>query len=68
MPILDALKAVTHVSAKSLRVDNKVGSIEKSMIADILIWNIKSIEDIVTKIPNPTISQIIKNGKFIFRS
>ena len=68
MPILDALKAVTHVSAKSLRVDNKVGSIEKNMIADILIWNIKSVEEIVTKIPNPTISQIIKNGKFIFRS
>ena len=68
MPILETLKSVTYVSAKSLRLENKVGSIEKNMVADILIWNVESLEKIVTKIPNPSIYQIIKNGKFLIKS
>ena len=68
MPILETLKSVTYVSAKSLRLENKVGSIEKNMVADILIWNVESLEKIVTKIPNPIIYQIIKNGKFLIKS
>ena len=67
MPILETLKSVTYVSAKSLRLEKKVGSIEKNMVADILIWNVKSLEKIVTKIPNPSIYQIIKNGKFLIK-
>ena len=68
MPILETLKSVTYVSAKSLRLENKVGSIEKNMAADILIWNVESLEKIVLKIPNPSIYQIIKNGKFLIKS
>ena len=68
MPVLETLKSVTYVSAKSLKLEKKVGSIEKNMVADILIWNVKSLEKIVTKIPNPSIYQIIKNGKFLIKS
>tara|TARA_B100001250_G_scaffold397046_1_gene403712 strand:- start:599 stop:1807 length:1209 start_codon:yes stop_codon:yes gene_type:complete len=68
MPILETLKSVTYVSAKSLRLEKKVGTIEKDMVADILIWDVESLEKIVTKIPNPSIYQIIKNGKFLIKS
>ncbi len=68
MPILETLKSVTYVAAKSLRLEEKVGSIEKNMVADILIWNARSLEKIITKIPNPSIYQIIKNGKFLIKS
>ena len=68
MPILETLKSVTYVSAKSLRLEKKIGSIEKNMVADILVWNVESLEKIVTNIPNPSIYQIIKNGKFLIKS
>ena len=68
MPILETLKSVTYLSAKSLKIEKKVGSIEKNMVADILIWNLESLEKVVAKIPNPSIYQIIKNGKFLFKS
>ena len=31
-------------------LEKKVGSIEKNMVADILIWNVEALEKIVTKI------------------
>ena len=68
IPILDALKATTYNSAKSLMVEDKVGSIEINKNADIIIWNINDYIKIPTQIPNPNIFQIIKNGELLFKS
>ena len=68
MPILEALKAVTYNAAKSLMLESKVGSIEINKKADIIIWNLDDFIKIPTKISNPTIFNVIKNGEFIFKS
>ena len=36
--------ASTIIPSKSLMIDDKVGSIEKGKIADILVWNIPDVK------------------------
>ena len=68
MSILDALKAATYTSAKSLLCDNVVGSIENGKNADIIIWGINNIMQIPYNVSNHPIKNIIKNGNPIFYS
>lgn len=65
--IFEALKACTFTAAKSLGLDEKIGSIEQGKNADILIWNFNDINLIPSHfLPNP-ISKVIKNGKLILQ-
>ena len=53
--------------AKSLGLDEKIGSIEQGKNADILIWNFNDMNLIPSHfLPNP-ISKVIKNGKLILQ-
>ena len=65
--IFEALKACTFTAAKSLGLDEQIGSIEQGKNADILIWNFNDINLIPSHfLPNP-ISKVIKNGKLILQ-
>ena len=46
MDILDAVKACTYTSAKSLMLEDTIGSIEEGKKADLIIWEIDKIEDV----------------------
>lgn len=66
MDILDAIKSSTYISAKSLMLEDQVGSIEKGKVADILIWRLKQPEQIPYYFLNNSIRSVIKNGKVVF--
>ena len=66
MNILEAIKSSTYVAAKSLMMENEIGSIEKGKKADILIWNLSRVEEIPYTIDSQQLNLILKNGKSIF--
>ena len=66
MNILEAIKSSTYVAAKSLMMENEIGSIEKGKKADILIWNLSRVEEIPYTADSQQLNLIIKNGKSIF--
>ncbi len=58
-----ALQAATIEGAKAIWMDEKIGSLEKGKLADLIISNKNPLEDI-TVLQNPkNFSQIIKDGK-----
>ena len=66
MNILEAIKSSTYIAAKSLMMENEIGSIEKGKKADILIWNLSRVEEIPYTVDSQQLNLIIKNGKSIF--
>ena len=65
MDVLDALKASTYVSAKSLLLEEHIGSIEVGKNADIVVWNIGKIEEIPHSFLENQIKIVLKNGKSV---
>jgi len=63
MTPLEALKATTYTSAKSLNLHNEVGSLEPGKKADMILWNLKEYLEIPYCIINHSIKQVIKSGK-----
>ena len=68
MDIMDAIKASTYTAAKSLMLEEKIGSIEIGKNADIIIWNLSRIEEIPYFINDQQIFSVFKNGKPVFTS
>lgn len=66
MKVIDALKAVTLNSAKALKMENIIGSIEKGKNADIIIMDIPSHLFIPYKVGVNLIDTVIKNGEIIY--
>ncbi|HEC88076.1 MAG TPA: imidazolonepropionase [Thermoplasmata archaeon] len=66
MRVIDALKAVTLNSAKALKMDDKIGSIENGKNADIIIMDIPSYLFIPYKIGVNHVNTVIKNGEIIY--
>ncbi len=66
MNILEAIKSSTYIAAKSLMIENEIGSIEEGKKADILIWNLSRVEEIPYTIDSQQLNLVIKNGKSIF--
>ena len=66
MDIFEAIKSSTYIAAKSLMMENEIGSIEKGKKADILIWNLSRVEEIPYTIDSQQLNLILKNGKSIF--
>ena len=68
MNILEAIKSSTYTAAKSLMMENEIGSIEKGKKADVLVWNLSRIEEIPTSVDSRQLNVVLKNGKSIFTS
>ncbi|MEM2934968.1 MAG: imidazolonepropionase [Candidatus Thermoplasmatota archaeon] len=66
--IIDALKYATINSAKALKMEKYVGSIEKGKKADLIITNIPSSSFIAYKIGVNFVDKVIKNGEIIYES
>ena len=66
MPVLDAIKAGTYTAAKSLLLENEIGSIEPGKKADILVWNIQRAVQIPYLVSDHPIHSVLKNGHSVF--
>ena len=66
MDVMSALKAATFMSAKSLQLEDKIGSIEVGKQADMVIWDLERIVQIPYNVSNHPISNVIKSGELIF--
>ncbi len=66
MDILDAVKACTYTSAKSLMLEDTVGSIEEGKKADLIIWEIDKIENVPYFVDSTPIRNVLKNGSEVF--
>jgi len=66
MDILDAVKACTYTSAKSLMLEDTIGSIEEGKKADLIIWEIDKIEDVSYLVDSTPIRNVLKNGSEVF--
>ena len=66
MPVLEAIKAGTYTAAKSLLLEDKIGSIEPGKKADILIWNIQRAIQIPYLVADYPIHSVLKNGLPVF--
>ena len=66
MDILDAVKACTYTSAKSLMLEDTIGSIEEGKKADLIIWEIDKIEDVSYLVDSTPIRNVLKDGSEVF--
>ena len=66
MPVLDAIKAGTYTAAKSLLLEDEIGSIEPGKKADILVWNIQRAVQIPYLVSDHPIHFVLKNGHSVF--
>ncbi len=68
MKPLEALKAATLNSAKAIKMEHLVGSIEEGKKADLLIMDSPSHSFIAYEIGRNMVNTVIKNGKVIWKS
>lgn len=61
----EALLAVTLNAAKALNRDTQFASLERGKQADILICNVKSLDEILTMFGVNPIKIVVKNGKIL---
>ena len=66
MDILEAVKACTYTSAKSLMLEDTIGSIEEGKKADLIIWEIDKIENVPYLVDSTPIRIVLKNGSEVF--
>ena len=66
MPILEALKAATYTSAKSLQIEKEVGSIQEGHKADMIVWNFQRPVEIPYFVSDHPLQYVIKNGIPVF--
>ena len=66
MDVLSALQAATFTSAKALKVEDRVGSIEVGKQADLVIWDIERPVQIPYTVSSHPIRSVIKSGELIF--
>ena len=67
MTNLEAITCATKNAAKSIKMENKVGTIEKGMLADILVVDGDPLKDITVLGDKTKLSHIFLNGKEIKR-
>lgn len=65
MSVEDALIAATFNSARTLNLENEIGSIEIGKKADLIIWDLEKLIEIPYNVTDVPIMKVMKNGKFI---
>lgn len=66
MTVFEAIKASTYTAARSLLLQDKVGSLEPGKNADIIIWDIEKAIQIPYMASQNHIGSVLKNGEVIF--
>ena len=66
MNILDAIESSTYIAARSLMLEESIGSIEEGKNADIIIWNINRMEEIPYMVTDHPIQCVYKKGRPVF--
>jgi imidazolonepropionase len=62
LSVKEALKATTWSAACAINEEERIGSIELGKKADLIIWDLDTIEQIPYNITSPPIRNVIKNG------
>ena len=65
MTVEQAFASSTYFSAKALNLEHEVGSLTTGRKADIIVWDVKKLEDIPFHKSELPIKMIFKNGKAI---
>ena len=68
LSINEVFKAVTFNAAKALNRSHVLGMIKKDYIADILFWDINSINEIPYWFNSDRLTSVMKNGKLVFQN
>tara|TARA_S200000501_G_scaffold89657_1_gene82784 strand:+ start:11893 stop:13110 length:1218 start_codon:yes stop_codon:yes gene_type:complete len=68
LTINEVFKAVTFNAAKALNRSHFLGMIKKDYIADILFWDINSINEIPYWFNSDRLTSVMKNGKLVFQN
>ena len=68
MSIEEAFVASTYNAAKSLQLEDSIGSINLGKKADLIIWDINTLEEIPYYFMDAPIQKVIKNGKIAFEA
>ena len=66
MTVFEAIKASTYTAARSLLLQDKVGSLEPGKNADVIIWDIEKAIQIPYMASQNHIGSVLKNGEVIF--
>jgi imidazolonepropionase-like amidohydrolase len=65
MTPMEAIMATTKVAAECLEWQDKLGTLEKGKLADIVVSNVNPLDDILALENNHTITIVLKNGRLI---
>ena len=65
LSINEAFLGVTYNAAKSLKKEYEIGLIKENYKADIILWNIDSVDEIPYWFGSNRIINIMKNGEFL---
>jgi len=65
LSIEEAFVSATYNGAKSINRENQIGAIKNGYKADLLFWDIKSIDEIPYWLGNDRILSVMKNGELI---
>lgn len=64
--VLEALRTYTTMSAKCLLMADKIGSIEKGKLADLVVWTEKLYEIPVERIKDAKVAMTMIDGKIVY--
>jgi len=65
---LEALQAATFNSARALKMEDKVGSLETGKQADIVLWNCDNYRGIPYFLAAQTVEKVLKKGKLVWEN
>ncbi|HYB03103.1 MAG TPA: amidohydrolase, partial [Nitrososphaerales archaeon] len=64
--VLEALRSYTSMNAKCLLMADKIGSIEKGKLADLVVWTEKLYEIPVERIKDAKVAMTMIDGKIVY--
>ena len=62
-----ALLAATTGAARAIQHHHEIGCLREGYKADIQIWDLPNLEDVIYRIGNNAVCMVIKNGKIVVR-
>ena len=59
---MDALRLVTATAAQLSFDEQQLGSLEAGKLADIQIWNVPTLDDVICRIGDNAVRTVIRRG------